>query len=321
MELQVASFSNGLSLVVVGSSNWDICMYLPHLPLPGETVPGGRLQTHIGGKGANQAVAAIRAGAHAGFITCVGDDQPGSIIRDQLVDEGLQADLIVTIPDCVTGTASIFIDKQGENCIGLTGGANDRLDNKVLEVFNSIVMAVTWLLVQLEVPLASVDHVIRVARDSGVNIILNPAPAVPLPDDLLACVDVLTPNESELEMLTGVRVDSDLAVAEAATTLLDKGVGAVVATLGSRGVVHSYKDKHAGIIRHDKIPAYSVKPVDTTAAGDVFSGVLAASLSENMSIACAIRRATAAAAISVTSVGAIPSIPASAAIDIFLDQH
>ena len=321
MELQVASFSSELGLVVVGSSNWDICMYLPHLPSPGETVPGGRLHTHLGGKGANQAVAAIRAGAQVGFITCVGDDQPGAAIRTQFVDEGLREDLIVIIPDCVTGSASIFIDEKGENCIGLTGGANDRLDIKVLQEFDSVIGAATWLLVQLEIPLATVDHVIRMARDYGVNVILNPAPAVSLPDHLLACVDVLTPNEGELEVLSGVRVDSDLAVQQAATVLLDNGVGAIVATLGSRGAVHCYRDESTGIIRQDRIPAYSVTAVDTTAAGDVFTGVLAASLSQNASIETAIRRASAAAAISVTAIGAIPSIPAATVIDGFLDQN
>lgn len=319
MESQVASPSSQFDLMVIGSSNWDICMYLPQLPVPGQTLAGGRLQTNLGGKGANQAVAARRAGAMTGFITCVGDDQPGDSIRAQFIAEGLPDDLITAIPDCATGTACIFIDEKGENCIGLTAGANARLDTTHLHSFDACISAASWLLVQLEIPIAAVRHALERARDKGVKVILNPAPAVPLDDNLLACVDILTPNEVELEVLTGTRVDSDTTLQQAVGVLLDRGVGAVVVTRGSRGATHCYRDNDSGEIRHKSIPAFKVTAVDTTGAGDVFNGVLAASLSQNVSVAHAILRANAAAAISVTRSGAIPSIPDAISIEAFLD--
>lgn len=301
-------------VMVVGSTNWDICMYLNRLPGVGETIGGGRLKTAIGGKGANQAVASHFAGADCTFISCVGDDASGKTIREKLEQISLSTQTLFEIADTATGTACIFIDEAGENCIGITPGANAEVTPELVAEHAEYIQSAAVMLAQLEIPLAAVLSATDLANAAGVRVILNPAPASVLPRNLLAQVDVLTPNESELATLSGQAADTQTGRRRALQMLLDAGVGMIVLTLGSDGVLLAHLQDGELCLEH--FPAEAVKAVDTTAAGDVFSGYLAAELSLSKpgeitveALSKAIRQAILAAAISVTREGAIPSIP------------
>ncbi len=302
-------------VVVVGSTNWDICMYLQRLPGAGETIGDGRLKTAIGGKGANQAVASHLAGAACCFISCVGDDAAGQTIRGALDELALPTQTLVEVADTATGTACIFIDDAGENCIGITPGANAELTPALVAAHGSDIQEAAVMLVQLEVPMASVVAAAEVAQASGTRVILNPAPAQVLPQALLAQVDVLTPNRGELAVLSGENTDTEEGLERGLNKLLNAGVGMVIVTLGREGALLAYRQEDA-VLCVERYAAIPVKAVDTTAAGDVFNGYLAAALAEVETselaveaLSRAIRQAMLAAAISVTREGAMPSIP------------
>ncbi|TQV86214.1 ribokinase [Exilibacterium tricleocarpae] len=296
--------------VVVGSTNWDTCMHLPHLPVPGETVAGGRLQAGIGGKGANQAVACHRGGADVHFISAVGDDQTGAGILAEFQTMGLAVSGIKTVPACPTGVACIFIDARGENCIGLTAGANARLTPQTIEQYRELITSAGVVLLQLEIPLETVMSVAQIAAGAGVPVVLNPAPARALPDELLAVVDILTPNRGEAAALAGLYTGSEPGLAAAAKTFLDKGVGRVLVTLGADGAVLFQPKAGAGQApATQRFAARAVTAVDTTGAGDVFNGVFCAGLVRGLSCEQAIEEAMVAAALAVTREGAIASIP------------
>ncbi len=299
-------------LVVIGSSNTDMIIRLDRIPRPGETVLGGEFVTAAGGKGANQAVAAARAGGRVTFVARVGQDMFGDQALAGFRHDGIRVDFVFRDPAAPSGVALIFVAKDGENSIAVAGGANARLSPTDVRRARGALSSASTLVMQLETPLKTVIAAAELAARAGVRVILNPAPAQPLPDRLLRRVSLLTPNETEAELLTGVRVTSDVTAAKAAEHLLARGVHAVVLTLGARGVLLATSEGQR------RIPGFRVKAVDTTAAGDVFNGALAVALAEGRPLPAAARFACAAAAISVTRVGAQPSAPTRREIDRFL---
>ncbi|TWT32228.1 Ribokinase [Posidoniimonas corsicana] len=290
-------------ILVIGSSNTDLTVRLPRLPSPGETVLGGQLMTAAGGKGANQAVAAARAGGEVTFLGRVGRDAYGAAALDGLRAEGIDVGRVVVDDEAPSGVALIFVGAEGENMIAVAGGANERLTPADLDAARGCFAQADVVLLQLETPLAAVEHAVRLAAEEGVRVILNPAPAQPLPDDLLAGVAVLTPNEHELALLSGRKVADETALADAARALRDGGARAVVVTLGDRGVWLASDDADS------LVPTQPVAAVDTVGAGDAFNGALAVAISEGRPLADAVRFANAAAAVSVTRHGAQPSAP------------
>lgn len=290
-------------IVVVGSSNTDMVVRVSRLPSPGETVLGSRFDVVAGGKGANQAVAAARAGGRVSFIGRVGHDAFGERAVEGLIAHGIDVKGIVRDPQSPSGVALIVVSQEGENSIAVAPGANGRLTSRDVERCTKIFSGAAVVLLQLETPLASVSTAARLARASGAQIILNPAPAAKLPLSLLKNVSILTPNESEAERLTGIRVTDDRSARRAAHRLHAMGVESIVLTLGQRGAfVYS-----PSLIA--RVPGFRVEAIDTTAAGDVFNGALAVGLAEGKSLRAAIRFAHAAAALSVTKRGAQPSAP------------
>jgi len=299
-------------IVVIGSSNTDMIVQLDRIPAPGETVLGGRFSTAPGGKGANQAVAAARAGGQVVFVARVGADSFGDQAIAGFTADGIDTRYIVRDENAASGVACIFVDRNGQNSIAVASGANMRLRPSDLHAAEGVIADAAVVLLQLEIPLETVDVAVDIAAAHGVPVILNPAPAQPLQDDLLRKIAILTPNEIEAGMLTGIRVTDEASAKKAALALCGRGVAMVVVTLGDRGSLLCGRDQ---II---SIPAFPVKAVDTTAAGDVFNGALAVCLAEGQSIHDAVRFASAAAAISVTRLGAQPSAPTRPEIERFL---
>jgi ribokinase len=294
---------DGIQVVVVGSLNMDLVARAPRLPAPGETVPGLGFSTVPGGKGANQAVAAARLGARTALIGCVGDDAFG---RQLLA--GLEADRV----DCrgvrvaageSSGVALVVVAEGGRNGIVVVPGANGLLAPGDVDRHLSRIEEARVVALQLETPLATVEHAARAARARGKTVVLNPAPAGPLPAGLVACADWLVPNEIEAAALAGAPVESVEGAMEAGRRLRDRGAANVLVTLGARGVVTVTAEG----ARHD--PAPQAEAVDTTAAGDTFIGGFCAALAAGRGVAEAVAYAQAAAAISVTRPGAQTSIP------------
>lgn len=296
-------------IVVIGSSNTDMIIKVDHIPRPGETVIGGTFSTAPGGKGANQAVAAARAGGRVTFIARVGDDMFGRQALDGFRADGIDVSHVIIDPDAPSGVASIFVDAKGQNSIAVAGGANANLSPDDIHNAADVIAAADILVMQLETPVETVRAAARIARDNGVTVILNPAPAQPLDDDLLKCVSILTPNESEAELLTGIPVDSPQAAQKAADALRAQGVNVVIVTMGENGALLSTQNASAFV------PAFKVDAVDATAAGDVFNGALAVAVAEGAPLPRAVRFASAAAALSVTKLGAQPSAPTRAVIE------
>ena len=299
-------------IVVIGSSNTDMIIKMDKIPVPGETVLGGEFSIAAGGKGANQAVAAARAGGDVTLIACIGKDMFGQQALDGFITDKINVDYIFRDEKAASGVALIFVDKNGENSIAVASGANYKLTPEHINKSRDALISAQIMVMQLETPIETVTAAARLAKENGVKVILNPAPAQALEDKLLQTISILTPNESESEILTGVKVIDDTSAAKAAGVLLNKGLEAVLITLGSRGVFLATQD------RSHIIPGFQVKAVDTTAAGDVFNGALAVSLAENKSIEDSIRFANAAGALSVTKLGAQPSAPGRQEIENFL---
>jgi ribokinase len=299
------------TILVVGSSNTDMIVKLDRIPMPGETLLGGEFVTAAGGKGANQAVAAARAGGAVTLIARVGEDMFGERAVEGLVQHGINVEHI-RYDKCPSGVALIFVAKDGENSIAVASGANAKLSPADVRKAKSKFVAANVVLMQLETPLDTVQTATDLANARGALVILNPAPAQPLPEKLLKKVAILTPNETEAELLTGVKVASDASCVRAADILLRKGVQTVVITLGSRGAFVS------NAMSKQHVPGFPAKPVDTTAAGDTFNGALAVALAEGKPLVDAVRFANAAGAISVTRMGAQPSAPSRKEIEKFL---
>ncbi|MBS3047316.1 ribokinase [Enterobacter mori] len=303
------------NLVVLGSINADHILNLETFPTPGETVTGNQYQVAFGGKGANQAVAAGRSGANITFIACTGDDDTGERVRKQLASDNIDVSPVSVVEGESTGVALIFVNAEGENVIGIHAGANAALTTERVEAQRAIISGADALLMQLESPVESVLAAAKIAHENHTTVVLNPAPARVLSDELLALVDIITPNETEAEKLTGIRVENDDDAARAARALHDKGIGTVIITLGSRGVWASVNGEGR------RVPGFKVKAIDTIAAGDTFNGALVTALLEGKRMDDAIRFAHAAAAIAVTRKGAQPSVPWRKEIDEFLSQQ
>ncbi len=291
------------SILVVGSSNTDMAVKLDRLPKPGETILGGEFACAAGGKGANQAVSAARAGGAVTFIARIGRDALGDKAVAGFAADGINVEHIIRDRTAPSGVALIFIGRAGENSIAVAPGSNGKLVPADLRKARAAFCHDGVLLLQLEIPMKAVEAAAELAVQAGRRVILNPAPAQSLPASLLRRISVLTPNESETELLTGVTLTDEAAMARAAAELLSRGVQNVVITLGARGVCVAGKDGC------QVIPGYKVDAIDTTAAGDVFNGALAAALTEGKSLFEAARFANAAAAVSVTRMGAQTSAP------------
>ncbi|MCT8349461.1 ribokinase [Photorhabdus temperata] len=303
-------------LAVLGSINADHILNLESFPRPGETVIGKQYQIAFGGKGANQAVAAGRSGADIAFIACVGEDDIGSRICQQLAMDNIKTSGIEVIEGETTGVALIFVNQQGENVIGINTGANAALTPEYFYRYQNIIEEADALLMQLESPLETVQLAAEIAKQNDTKVILNPAPAQKLSDQLLSLVDIITPNETETEYLTGITVKDDSGAEKAAQILHDKGIATVIITLGSRGVWLSEKGQKGEIV-----PGFKVKVVDTIAAGDTFNGAFVTALLEGKTMLSAVRFAHSAAAIAVTRQGAQPSVPWRNEIDAFLTEQ
>lgn len=303
-----------MTLTVTGSINIDHVIRLPQFPRPGETLTGSDYRIVPGGKGANQAVAAARAGAATRLVACVGEDPMAGDLLAGFAADGINTNAIDTVPGVNTGVALIQVNDAGENTIALAAGANAALTPERLERHASALFC-DQLLLQLEIPLETNLAAARLARTQGANVVLNPAPAQALPDELLTLVDVITPNETEAERLTGIAVNDDAGAAAAAQVLHARGIATVIITLGARGVWLS----EAG--RGRRMPGFAVQAVDTTAAGDTFNGALVAALQQGLALEPAVRFAQAAAAISVTRPGAQTSVPYRVDIEALLEQN
>lgn len=302
-------------LVVLGSVNADHVLQVPTFPRPGETLHGRNYQVIPGGKGANQAVAAARLKADIGFIACVGDDAFGIESCERFKLDGMDIRGVKVQADCPTGIAMIQVSDRGENSICLSAEANDRLTAEAIEDDLPSIRAASYLLMQLETPIDGIIKAAKVAKQAKTNVVLNPAPARELPLSLLSCVDVITPNETEAQVLTGITVTDDASAQQAATVLHQQGIEIVIITLGAKGVWLSENG------RGQLIPGFRVSATDTTAAGDTFNGAFVTGLLENMPLESAIKFAHAAAAISVTRFGAQTSIPTRQEVNEFLAQH
>ena len=290
-------------IFVVGSSNTDMVVKTDRLPAPGETVLGGTFLMNPGGKGANQAVAAARLGGAVTFVARVGNDIFGQQALEQFEREGIRTEFVRTDPTQPSGVALIGVDGRGENSIVVAPGANARLDEAQVSAALAGLDAPALVLLQLEIPLASVEAAVRWSAEKGLRVILNPAPAQPLPDELLRRVFLITPNETEAELLTGVRVTDAPSAERAAERLRALGVPNVVITLGAKGA-YLRTDAESRLI-----PAPPATALDTTAAGDCFNGALVVALAEDRPLAEAVAFACKAAAISVTRLGAQASMP------------
>ena len=290
-------------IIVVGSSNTDMVVKVPHIPAPGETVMGSELLTIPGGKGANQAVAAARSGGDVVFIACVSDDTFGTESIENYKTDSIDTSFIKVKPGMHSGVALINVAEDGENSIAVAPGANSHLLPEDITRARDVFTGAGAVLVQLEIPIETVSAVAALAGEFGVPMILNPAPGAKLSRELLKRVSVITPNETEAALLTGTKEVNDDTIPVMAKELYDLGIETVILTLGSRGV-YLLNSEFQGMI-----PGYRVKAVDTTAAGDVFNGALATALSGNKTVRQAIDFAQRAAAISVTLMGAQPSAP------------
>lgn len=299
-------------LVVLGSVNADHVLRVPHFPRPGETLTGHSYQVVPGGKGANQAVAAARLGAPVSFIARIGDDAIGQQMRQGFEQDGIDVSAVELDETLPTGIAIIYVSDEGENSIGISAEANGALSPAMVKRHEAMIADAHTLLLQLEVPLESVFEAAKLARSHGTRVVLNPAPARPLPAELLALVDLITPNQTEAELLTGVKVSDEASAAQAADRFHQMGISDVMITLGSQGAYCS------NARQQQLIPGFRVEAVDTTAAGDTFNGALLAAELAGADFNAAVRFAHGAAALSVTKFGAQSSIPSKVEVDAFL---
>lgn len=290
------------SILVIGSSNTDMVVKAKKLPLPGETLLGGTFFMNAGGKGANQAVAAARLGGNVTLVTKVGNDIFGKQTIEGLKKEKINTDFVFVDDAAPSGTALIMVNDDGENCIVVAPGANANLLPADIEKVNSIAEAAI-ILMQLEIPMETIAVVIKIAKANYQRVIINPAPAQKLDDELLNGLFLITPNETEASLLTGIKVEDEATASQAAAVFLNKGVQNVIITLGKQGAYFQSNNLKL------KINAPVVKAMDTTAAGDTFSGAIAVAITEKMDWDKAIKFAVEAASISVTRLGAQASVP------------
>jgi len=300
-------------ILVIGSTNMDIIAMVDHLPVPGETVGNADLARAHGGKGANQAVAAARAGGKVTFITCIGEDDDGKKMHDSFREDGINTEQVSIIPEVPTGTALIFVDRKGENCIAVAPGANNYLSNAIIDEAEALIKDTDLVLLQLEIPFETIQHICKLASRHQKRIILNPAPARELDEDVLGSLEYLVLNETEAEIIAGQKVTDD-NIEAVCRAIKDMGPEHIILTLGSRG---SYVfDKKV----QQYVESFTVEAVDSTAAGDTFCGAFAVSiLTRDEDIISAVRFSNAAGALSVTRQGAQTSIPGLKDIEQLLD--
>jgi len=290
-------------IVVVGSCNTDMVIKADRLPIPGETILGGTFFMNPGGKGANQAVAAARMGGKVTLISKTGNDVFGKQSVMLYNAENINTDFVFSDPGLPSGVALITVDSNGENCIVVASGANASLSPSDINKAIKEIESSDLVLMQLEIPIDTVEYVAEIANKKGIKVILNPAPARSLSDKLLKCLYIIIPNKSEAEILSGIKVTDYETARQAADIISARGVDNVVITLGSQGALIKELDEY------HYVEAYKVESVDTTAAGDSFCGSVCVGLSEGKSILDAVKLAARAAALTVTRMGAQSSIP------------
>lgn len=289
-------------IIVVGSSNVDLTARVKRLPRPGETIGGATLLRANGGKGANQAVAAARMGANVLFLTCLGNDASGEMLSAQFAADGIDTSCI-KLSATPTGTALIFVDDNAENCIAVAPGSNNDLLPADIDSARACMEGAGYLLVQLEIPMPTVVRSVELADSLGIKTILNPAPMNPVPEEIFSHIWLITPNQTEAEQLTGIRVESEEDARKAASALFAKGVKNVIITMGCKGSLICTPEDTVFV------PSRKVQAIDTTGAGDVYNGALVASLADGKPLAEAARLATLASSVAVTRMGAQTSAP------------
>ena len=291
-------------ITVVGSLNMDLVIRSPRIPQPGETIIGSDFITVPGGKGANQAVAAARLAAEVSMVGQLGDDSFAAILLDNLAACGVDTTFVTKDMQAATGVALIVVDDWGENSIVVASGANMQVSEAQVDAAEGAIAGADVLVLQLEIPLPAVMRAAQIARNNGVPVVLNPAPARDLPDELISLVDVLVPNETEVALLSGLGVESTQELKQASHKLIERGAGAVVITLGKRGALLTDQE-HDGL----QFAAFKIEPVDTTAAGDAFVAGLAVHIGAGNSLPDAVHWGNAAGALAAMRFGAQTSAP------------
>lgn len=291
------------NIVVVGSINMDLVFRTPRMPGVGETISGHEFVQIAGGKGANQAVAAARQGAVTTLIACVGNDFYGQQSLSGLQTDGIATNFISALNNVATGVAGIFVDDHGNNSIVIAPGANAQLTPAHIDKAREVICSADLLICQCETPLATVTKAIQLAFEHNVKVLFNPAPAIPLPDDLLAKVSYLTVNETEATQISGINVTDIPSAQLASARLLERGAACVLLTMGEHGVCVAEKNNNY------HLPAIRVNVIDTTAAGDTFVGAFAFGIGRGLSVPDAVNEAQFSAALAVTKLGAQSSIP------------
>lgn len=300
-------------IVVVGSSNTDMVIRCDRMPRPGETVLGGEFMMNHGGKGANQAVAAAKLGGNVTFIAKVGNDVFGSQTIEMLKHHGIDTRHVSVSETYPSGVALINVDTKGENSISVASGANGALSIADIERAEETIAEADVLIAQLETPIPTITRAAQIAKKHGVTVILNPAPAptAPLPNELLANVDILIPNKTEAEIISGIAITDESSELAAIDSMAGKGINTIIITLGPKGALICQNKNYI------EIPSLKVKAVDTTAAGDTFCGAFCVALTEGASLEEAVTFGNRAAAISVTRQGAQQSTPTRDEVELF----
>ena len=302
------------NILVIGSINYDLVVYTQRHPIPGETILGDRFQTFPGGKGANQAIAAARLGGHVQMVGRIGNDSFGQELSENLNKNQVDISNVRKVKE-PTGIALITVDAKGQNSIIVVPGANAKLTRKDMDALKAAIQGTKILVLQLEIPLEVVIHVVDIAYASGITILLNPAPATPIPIETLRKVTFLIPNESELALLSGIQIKNFSDCRKAISHLQSLGCNQIILTRGEHGAYYFYQDNQIFA------PPFDVTVVDTTAAGDAFIGGLAAALADGIDLQIALLRASAAGALAVTKAGAQTSLPDITELDDFLKKH
>jgi ribokinase len=301
-------------IVVLGSLNMDLVINTPRIPVLGETIHGSGFATFPGGKGANQAVAAAKLGGDVTMIGCVGNDSHGTDLINSLTYNGVKVENIRILKGSTTGIAVIVVS-NGDNFIILDSGANFLLKPEQMDQFTDVISNSDILMLQLEIPLDVVEKAVEIAKYNGVKVLLNPAPAYKLSDKLLSKIDIITPNENECEYITGIPIRSLDDTAKAIKYLMNKSIKQIIVTLGNKGVIYNNGDE----VIHRSVP--NVEVIDTTAAGDSFSGALAVALSNGKPIDDAINFANIVGTITVTRNGAQASLPSLNEVKEYIKNH
>lgn len=303
LHLNNTNFMSLKRIVVIGSCNTDMVVKSDRLPVPGETVLGGAFMMNPGGKGANQAVAVARLGGNATFITKTGNDLFGKQSIEMFDEENINTDNILSDPLHPSGVALIMVDNNGENCIVVASGANASLNTHDIEKARNVIENADILLMQLEIPMSTVEYAAKMAFEKGIKVILNPAPAAFLSNELIKCLYAIVPNKTEAEILSGIKVSDWDTARQAADSISAKGVKNVVITLGSKGSFVKEGDSYY------EVPVEKIDAIDTTAAGDTFCGAFSVGISEGLTLLNAVKFANTASGITVTREGAQAAIP------------